>query len=161
MSDSLPREIRGVLIPITGGRLLLPNASVAEVITLSTPDPVAEAPEWLLGRLAWRGWRLPLVSFATMAGLAPQENALNSRVAVIKALGGNPRMPYIALVTQGFPRLTTLSADIIVPSRDSESLPPVVREQVMVRDDSAVIPDLEALEREVAEALDMAAKASA
>ena len=96
-----------------------------------------------------------------MAGLAPQENALNSRVAVIKALGGNPRMPYIALVTQGFPRLTTLSADIIVPSRDGESLPAVVREQVMVRDDSAVIPDLEALELEVAEALDMAAKASA
>ena len=27
----LPREIRGVMIPVTGGRVLLPNATVAEI----------------------------------------------------------------------------------------------------------------------------------
>ena len=31
-------EIRGLMIPVTNGRVLLPNASVAEVITLSVPE---------------------------------------------------------------------------------------------------------------------------
>lgn len=153
MSTELPREIRGVLVHVTGGRVLLPNATVAEVITFATPDKVANAPEWLLGRIAWRGWRLPLVSFSILAGFAEQERALNSRVAVLKALGGNPRMPYIAMATQGFPRLTTLSQDIIVPTGDENAHPPGVREQVLVRDDHAVIPDLDAIEAMVQEAL--------
>ena len=55
-----PREIRGVMVPVTDGRVLLPNATVAEVISYTTPDPIAGAPAWLLGRLSWRGWRLPV-----------------------------------------------------------------------------------------------------
>ena len=44
MSDPLPREIRCVLVPVGNLRLLLPNATIAEVITQSTPEPVAGAP---------------------------------------------------------------------------------------------------------------------
>ena len=38
------RDIRGVLISVTQGRLLLPNASVAEVITYSEPEMVPLIP---------------------------------------------------------------------------------------------------------------------
>src|SRR4249919_1687101 len=85
----LPREIRGVMIPVTGGRVLLPNATVAEVITYSQPESVANAPKWLLGRLSWRGWRLPLFSFPMLVGQLEDESRTNARVAVLKALGGN------------------------------------------------------------------------
>ena len=54
MNDS-PREIRGLMINVTGGRVLLPNASVSEIITAATPEPVSAAPDWLLGRVRWRG----------------------------------------------------------------------------------------------------------
>jgi chemosensory pili system protein ChpC len=155
--DTQPREIRGVLIPISGGRLLLPNATVAEVITLSMPESIANAPEWLLGRITWRGWRLPLLSFSTLAGLQQREGELHSRVTVLKALGGNPRMPFLAIVTQGFPRLTTLSADIIVPVGDGEEQPAGTIGRVMVRDDEALIPDMAAIEKQVSEALAAAA----
>ena len=50
----LPREIRGVMIPVTGGRVLLPNATVAEVITYAQPERIANAPHWLLGQYADR-----------------------------------------------------------------------------------------------------------
>ncbi|HEX7341487.1 MAG TPA: chemotaxis protein CheW [Rhodanobacteraceae bacterium] len=146
-------DIRGVLIPISGGRLLLPNAAVAEVITLSTPEPIAGTPEWLLGRVSWRGWRVPLVAYSTLAGLPRPQSALNSRVTVLKVFGGNPRMPFLALVTQGFPRLTTISSDILVSTGNGEDLPDGVRQQVLVRDEEAIIPDLEAIERLVTEAI--------
>ncbi|KRE85386.1 chemotaxis protein CheW [Rhodanobacter sp. Soil772] len=146
MSDPLPREIRCVLVPVGNLRLLLPNATIAEVITQSTPEPVAGAPEWLLGRIAWRGWRVPLVSFAELAGTEEGDAELSVRVAVLKALGGNPKLPFIAVLTQGFPRLTTLNAELIIPTHDGKPLPPGVRAHVLVRDDVAMIPDLEWIE---------------
>ena len=156
MSDEqlLPREIRCVLVPVSNLRLLLPNANVAEVITYSKPEPVSDAPEWLLGRIAWRGWRVPLVSFAQLSHSETGDSEASVRVAVLKALGGNPKLPFIAMLTQGFPRLTTLNAELIIPTHDGSPLPPGVRAQVLVRDDVAMIPDLEWIEAELLALLD-------
>lgn len=156
MSDPLPREIRCVLVPVGNLRLLLPNATIAEVITQSTPEPVAGAPAWLLGRIAWRGWRVPLVSFTELAGTEEGDAELSVRVAVLKALGGNPKLPFIAVLTQGFPRLTTLNAELIIPTHDGKPLPPGVRAHVLVRDDVAMIPDLEWIEATLLDLLDAA-----
>ncbi|HVB84840.1 MAG TPA: chemotaxis protein CheW [Rhodanobacteraceae bacterium] len=155
--NELPREIRGVMIPVSGTRVLLPNATVAEVITFATPELVAGAPAWLLGRIRWRGWRVPLVSFSTLAGYGSGEGALHARVAVLKALGGHPKLPFLAMLTQGFPRLTTLTPDLLMPTGDGHALPPCVREEVLLRDDLAVIPDMPALEDLLAEVLAAAA----
>jgi chemosensory pili system protein ChpC len=152
----LPREIRCVLVPVGNLRLLLPNANVAEVITLTTPEPVPGAPEWLLGRIAWRGWRVPLISFTKLADAQEGDSELSVRVAVLKALGDNPDVPFVAMLTQGFPRLTTLNAELIIPTHDGKPLPRGVKAQVLVRDDMAVIPDLEGIESEVAELLQQA-----
>jgi chemosensory pili system protein ChpC len=146
MSEPLPREIRCVLIPSGGVRLLLPNASVAEVITLAGVEPVADAPEWLVGRIVWRGWRVPLVRFDHVAALPEDGSNQAPRVAVLKGVSNHPDMPYIAVLTHGFPRLTTLNAELLLPTHDGHDLPFGVRARVLVRDDTAVIPDLEALE---------------
>src|SRR3546814_6471524 len=58
------QDIRGVLIQVGGARLLLPNATNSEVLSYADPEPVENAPEWLLCRIRWRGWQLPLVSFS-------------------------------------------------------------------------------------------------
>lgn len=154
MSDLLPREIRCVLVPVGNLRLLLPNATIAEVITQSRAEPVANAPEWLLGRISWRGWRVPLVSFTKLAGTEEGDAELIVRVAVLKALGANPKLPFIAVQTQGFPRLTTLNAELILPTHDGKPLPAGVRAHVLVRDDVAMIPDLEWMEQELLALLD-------
>jgi len=146
-------EIRGVMIPVTGARVLLPNATVAEVITYSTPEKIPNAPEWLLGRLSWRGWRLPLFSFAMLSGSAKQENTSNAKVAVLKGLGGNAKIPFVAMLAQGFPRLTTITPDLLIPTGNEEAHPPGVHAQVLVRDDQAVIPDLGLIEELVAQAM--------
>lgn len=149
----LPREIRGVMVPVTDGRLLLPNATVAEVISYTKPEPIPNAPAWLLGRLAWRGWRLPLFSFPMLAGQLEDESRTNARVAVLKALGGNASMPFIALLAQGFPRLTTITQDLLIPSADEHQHAIGVRAEVLVRDDRAIIPDLDVIEDLVVRAL--------
>jgi chemosensory pili system protein ChpC len=147
------REIRGLMIPVTNGRVLLPNANVAEVITLSVPEKIPNAPEWLLGRVNWRGWRLPLFSFSQLAGMALDEGSRGTRVTVLKALGGHPRMPYIAMLAQGFPRLTTITPDVLVAANEAMPTRPGVLMNVMVRDDQAVIPDLGQIEQLIADCI--------
>lgn len=149
----LPADIRGVMIPVSGGRVLLPNTNVAEVITYVRPEPIPDAPDWLLGRLNWRGWHLPLLSFSMLTGQASEEKYINARVAVLKALGGRPKLPFLALLVQGFPRLTTITPDLLVSANDGMSELAGVRASVLVRDDHAVIPDLAAIEDLVSEAL--------
>ena len=149
----LPREIRGVMVPVTDGRVLLPNATVAEVISYVAPEKVPNAPAWLLGRLSWRGWRLPLFSFPMLIGRLDDESRRNARVAVLKALGGNAGMPFVALLAQGFPRLTTITPELLIPSADEHQHAPGVRAEVLVRDDRAIIPDLDAIEGMIARAL--------
>ena len=152
-------DIRGVMISVTGGRLLLPNATVSEVITYAEPEPVSNAPAWLLGRVRWHGWRLPLLSFSRMVGYAEEEGELGAKVAVLKSLGNNPRVPYFALLTQGFPRLTTVNADdLLARERGAEGesevpLHPAIHSEVSLRDADAVIPDLENIEAAIGEAL--------
>ena len=153
MADSNNREIRGLMIPVTGTKVLLPNATVAEVITYSVPEKIAGAPPWLLGRLSWRGWRLPLFSFAQLSGRATGESVSNAKVAVLKALSGNPKMPFVAMLAQGFPRLTTITPDSLIPTGDENAHPVGIRAEVLVRDDRAVIPDLGLIEGMVAEAI--------
>ena len=157
MSEA-PRELRSLLITVTGGRVLLPNANVAEIITAATPDPVDNAPPWLLGRVRWRGWRVPLFSFSLLTGLAEKERALNAKVCILKALGEHQRMPYTAMLCLGFPRLTTVTPDILVPTHHGEEeLTSGVRHRVLLRDDQAFIPDLVSIENEISGVLQAAA----
>jgi len=146
-------DIRGVMISVTNGRLLLPNATVAEVITYAEPAEIPGVPRWLMGRVRWRGWQLPLISFARMAGYADEEGELGAKVAVLKSLGSNPKIPYFALLTQGFPRLTTVNHEFLTARESEGERPAGVLAEISLRDDHAVIPDLEGIESAIGEAL--------
>lgn len=150
-------DIRGVLIQVAGGRLLLPNATIAEVLSYAEPDSVEGAPDWLLGRMRWRGWQLPLIAFGRLSGLANERGGLGSKVVVLRALGGNPRAPYFALLTQGFPRLVTVSQDGLQLDANQEGIPQGVHARVVLNEDVAFVPDLVAVEALIGGALAQAA----
>ena len=151
-NDGDVRDIRGVLIQVEGARLLLPNATISEVLSYAAPDAIEGAPDWLLGRIRWRGWELPLVAFSRMAGIASEQGGLGSKVVVLKALGGNEKTPYFAILTQGFPRLVTVSRDALVADAEGE-LPDGVQARVMLNEDAALLPDLAQVESRIAQAL--------
>jgi chemosensory pili system protein ChpC len=157
--DVIEHDIRGVLIQVTGGRLLLPNATIAEVLSYADPEPVANTPDWLLGRIRWRGWQLPLIAFSRLSGIADEAGGLGSKVIVLKALGGDSKFPYFALLTQGFPRLVTVSRDTVVADAGApdDVLPAGVQARVMLNQDNALLPDLEGIEQMIGEALKQAA----
>ena len=152
MNTTQQNDIRGVLIAVARARLLLPNATIAEVLSFAPPSPIEGAPEWRLGRIRWRGWELPLIAFSRMADIAPEAGGLGSKVVVLKALSGDPKAPYFAILTQGFPRLVTVSTDRLLHEPD-EHLPQGVSARVWLNEDEAFIPDLEAIETLIGDAV--------
>ena len=83
----------------------------------------------------------------------PVAEKAEAKVAVLKALGGNPRLPYFAVVSTGFPRLVSVSRERLLPVEDMREHPLGVQARVQLGEDIAVIPDLMTVELLVDEAL--------
>lgn len=150
--NATARDVRGVVIQTEAAQLLLPNATISEVLSYADPEPVDNAPDWLLGRIRWRGWRLPLVAFAPLAGLGDEQGGLGSKVVVLKTFGGSQDLPYLALLTKGFPRLVTVSPDRL--SRDEAGKPPRgVSVRVLFNGEATFIPDIDQIEGALRETL--------
>lgn len=156
MSYASNDEIRGVLIQAGHERVLLPNATVAEMMSKVPVAPVPDAPAWLVGQIAWQGWEVPLMSFARLSGLGEEAVVSNNKVVVLKALGGNAKRPYFALLTQTFPQLIAVPRDGLLADASEETLPQGVHMRVLLGEQSALLPDLDALEAALDEALPVA-----
>lgn len=150
-------EIRGVLIQTGHDRLLLPNATVAEVLSRAPVQAIDGAPAWLPGQIDWHGWQVPLVAFSRLAGDPNDAISLNSKIVVLKSLSGSETMPYFALLTPSFPRLVSVPRDGLLADATEDELPVGVQVRVLLGDETAVLPDLEVVESMLVDALARAA----
>lgn len=135
-------EVRGLLIPLKQGGLLVPNSTVAEIIDNRPPEDRPEgSPEWFLGNIMWRRRPLPVVSYERLTGHDFDEGGLRQRIMVCHGL--NPDGPlFVGILSQGIPRLVRVSEENTTP--DNEILPdnwPVLS-RVNIGDDRAFVPDL-------------------
>ena len=143
-------QMRAVLMALPGGKLMLPNTTVSEIITYAAPEAVEGKPEWFLGVIHWKGYRFPLVSFSAMAGWTPRESVADAKIAVLKALSGEKRLPYFAILTSGFPRLVNIASDHLIddPEHANEYY-----YTAYLDGEGVSIPNLETIESTIRDAL--------
>jgi len=153
MSYANNDEIRGVLIQAGEERVLLPNATVAEVMSRVPVEPLSDKPRWLVGQIGWHGWKVPLLSFARFSGMGEEQAAVNNKIVVLKALGGNADLPYFALLTASFPQLISVPRDGLLADASEETLPQGVHMRVLLGEQSALLPDLDVIESTLAQAM--------
>lgn len=139
-------EVASLLIPLQGRVLLAPNVTVAEIVPVSTVTPVQDAPDWYLGNCTWREQTIPLLSFEVMNGDAKPGVAPRSRFAVINTTGQHDSLPFIAILTQGLPRLARVTEEEI-SGRDDADNKPFELMHVSWAGEEAIIPNVEAMER--------------
>jgi len=144
-------EIRSVLVPVSGAELLLPNASIAEIVGYTAPESIEQAPEWLLGNIVWHGWQVPVLAFGVLTEQKEQEPVQGAKICVSKGLIGNERMPYIGILAQGFPRLVTVTKDMLTEVPDS-STHIAIAGKAIIGDREAWVPDLDRIGQLVAHA---------
>lgn len=137
--------IHSQILGLSGDPMVLPNTAVAEIINYVDPTPVKDAPDWLLGTLDWRGYRIPLLSIENAMGEGTQELASDSRIAILNCVGGRKTFSFYAIVTKGLPRLVNIDEKIISPIVDGVKNK-LVSSSVMLNQVKAIIPDLEEIE---------------
>ena len=139
--DALP----SLMIPFEGRVLLAPTVTVAEMVTYRRPEPIEQAPDWLLGYFQWRDQQVPLLSFERLCGEELADTRPKSRIAVFNSTGASDDLPFIAVPTTGIPTLSRVTPDSIAELDDIEPKP-FETMHVVVNGEVAVIPDVAALE---------------
>ena len=155
-SPALNEEVYSLMIPTINSNILLPNLSVAEIVPYSNVElftEIDDKPSWFLGNLLWRGMEIPLISVDLIAGAKDPQANKRSRVAIVHTLNANSEIPYLAIVVQGIPRLSHVTASNIrfVSVNDI-----IQSEKMRVEIDSisASVPDLDRLEKMVSDELE-------
>ena len=146
-----PEVIPSLLVPLHGKNLLLPNVAVAEVIPYDAVQPVAEAPEWLLGITRWRGQTIPVVSFEVVRGDHMPPLSEDAQLVVLNTVLGDGGVAFYAVVTAGIPHLRSVTPDKLEGSEVFDGVPSADElRRVRIEGEAAIIPDLKALEGLVA-----------
>jgi chemosensory pili system protein ChpC len=137
--------IPSLYLPVGNTQLLLPNVSVAEVVGYQAPANTGSKQNYFLGMFPWRGINIPLISYEVANGQVVSPITPNSRVAVINTIGAHQSdLPFIAIVTQGIPRLVKVSSDL---NKHSEgNLGKADAAMIKLDGEEAIIPNIEYLE---------------
>jgi chemosensory pili system protein ChpC len=149
-----PKELYSLLIPLRTERLLVPRMCVAEVIAFADAARSRDdaAPDWYLGAIEWNNRRLPVVSFDSQRGDERKSKRARTRVVVFHAITQELKGGYYGILTQGFPQLVRVNADVLGVETDqampSGGLPALCRARMI--HEYPLIPDVERLEKMIA-----------
>ena len=142
-------EVASLLVPLRDRLLLLPNVSVAEIVPVSQVTPVLNAPDWYLGNCVWREQQVPLVSFESLNGEEKAGISNRTRFAVLNTTGVSEDIPFLALITQGIPRLARINEEEI--SETDGATKPFELMQVSWAGEAATIPNVSKIEQALVE----------
>jgi chemosensory pili system protein ChpC len=148
--------LRTLLIPIKGAQLLVPSASVLEVLPLSPPQPVADSPEWILGTLSWRTGSIPVIALETLFNGDQPELGSRTRLAIINPVGDSGALEQYAITAQAVPRLVTLERHMIHAADYGAPLPRGVTSKALLASQEVLIPDLAEIEALLADGMALA-----
>jgi len=145
VGNTTVEEVPSLLIPVGGRTLLVPTVSIAEIAPFSHASGEQDAPDWYLGKIQWRDQQVPLLSFEVINGEARPAIHSRCRVAVFNNTGVSEDLPFLALPTQGIPRLARVNAEEL--SQREAATKAFELMHVSLAGENAVIPDVAALER--------------
>lgn len=151
--ETQSRELFGHLLPLQDTALLLPKAAVLEIQGMDAVALEANGPAWLLGTAQWHAQSLPVISIEALVGQQPPTRSRRTRLAVINSLGSHLENGLFMVVIQGYPHLTALAPDILEHRPQLPHDDGVILSRVRLANTEAVIPDLEAIEERLSEAL--------
>lgn len=142
------QQIKSIILTLKNKLVVVPNAAVAEIISVQDVRETDNSPKWMLGKTQWRGVELPVVSYEAAAGEEAQAVNLNTQIAVMYSASDDEdvRYPYIGLAMHGVPHVSTFSRDQINADENAENDHPMVAQKVRINGAAAGILDILAIE---------------
>jgi chemosensory pili system protein ChpC len=137
-----------VILTLRKENVLIPNALVAEIISVKDIEDTDNAEDWYLGSMDWRGADVPLLSFEAAGGAKINKVNLNTQAVVLYAVGkdGNVNShPYIGLVMTGVPHVSRFTREQIKADNESVEAHPMVSQKVRINGARVSILDVDAM----------------
>jgi chemosensory pili system protein ChpC len=145
-------------MPNRGFRLILPNTSVAEIVTWQQPQPQHTTnSDWLLGFFEWREQRLPLLSIHIADQIPAEGQQTFSKIAVLNTVSENLGFTYYGIALCGIPKLVRVDREeisICNVQPDPSIIPAALTlrapgTKVTLDGEEAWVPDLDYIEQQI------------
>lgn len=152
MADS--EIIKCVILTLRRENVIIPNALVAEIISVKDIEESEDSPPWMFGVMNWRGTQVPLLSFEAASGDDVSRVNLNTQAVVLYAVGDSGSVsetPYLGLVMSGVPHVSHFTREQIVNDDEAEEEHPMVAQKVRINGASVSILDVDSMVSMVAE----------
>jgi len=140
-------KIKCVILTMRRENILLPNANVAEIVSVNDTQLKKSGPAWFLGTMQWRGKSIPLVSFEAAGGEKVTGVNLNTQAIVLRTVGknGDNSIPFIGLVMSGVPHITYFKRNQIISDEAEVDGHPMIAQKVRINGARVSILDLDAM----------------
>lgn len=142
--------IKSIILTLKNELVVVPNAAVAEIISVQDVHEVESSPQWMLGKARWRGVELPVVSYEAAGGDNAQAVNINTQVAVMYSVSDeidkDKKYPYIGLAMHGVPHVSTFSRGQIKTDEQTLVDHPMVAQKVRINGAAVGILDIYAIE---------------
>lgn len=141
-------KIKCVMFTLRKENVIIPNALVAEIVSVKDIITSESTPEWFLGKMSWRGEKVPLLSFEVAAGDEVYKVNLNTQAVVLYAVGkdlDNVESPYLGLVMSGVPHVSYFARGQFTRESEDQKDHPMVAQRVRINGARASILDVDAM----------------
>lgn len=148
--NALSHSVPSLFLPLSSGALLLPNVCVAEVVLAKQLSTAISSP-FLLGMFNWRDQEVPVIAFEGLRDGEQPADLEMRQLAIINGLSQPEVLPFYAIVLSSVPHVAHLASVDLQPAEGE--LPPACHSRITVEGKEAIIPDCDALEAALIEAL--------
>jgi chemotaxis signal transduction protein len=132
------------MLPTGVARLIVPAATVAEVVTRpASLKPLPASEPWVAGYFRWRNNPVTLISFESIAANLGVPGY--TRVCVFHPLPGRQPHDYFALIVNAEPRTMEITDSAVAASPPPQLSRRFVAGAVQIDGQTLVIPDFDAL----------------
>jgi chemosensory pili system protein ChpC len=140
-------QIHALALPTRAGTLLVPSATIAEVVNISTLSPLPFAPPWVIGTIGWRSLAVPVVSFEAIMGGTPALPVAASKAVVFYPLNGRSQWEFFAVLSASEPRPQTVDSSAIALAPSELPSSPYIAAGLKFDDQPMWIPSLDELKK--------------
>jgi chemosensory pili system protein ChpC len=148
MVSSASDFIPCVLIPLNQQYLLLPNASIAEVIPKPRFQHIENEVEYKIGQYVWQDTPIQVIDLDSLIEQKPSDTAEANKLCILRSINNTSSIHHYAVACYGAPQLIHLTeaALNVVDQPDQSNL---VHCHIKIGTKIAYIPNLDAIEQEI------------
>lgn len=142
-------RLHSLEIPLKGLTLIVPSASVAEVINPIDMTPVPFGDPWLKGVMGWRTLAVPVIAMEVLLGAAAPSPAdiAQGKIVIFYPLNGRKEWEFYALLVAAEPRPQVLDGSQPAAGESEFLESPYIAAGLKINEQLMFVPNLGALRK--------------